>query len=80
MNRRAFLGGALGAASIAGCRAQSTAARAQNAASSRSPGPLVWPVVAKLQPGIRSFAGHTNTVPDIVRCNEGGVPASAIKQ
>src|SRR5215831_6072381 len=66
MKRRAFLGGALGAASIAGCRAQSTAARAQNAASSRFPGPLVWPVVAKLQPGIRSFAGHTDTVPDIV--------------
>ena len=66
MKRRAFLGGALGAASIAGCRAQSTAARAQNAASQRPPGPLVWPVVAKLQPGIRSFAGHTNTVPDIV--------------
>ena len=66
MKRRAFLGGALGAASIAGCRAQSTAARAQNAASSSPPGPLVWPVVAKLQPGIRSFAGHTNTVPDIV--------------
>src|SRR5215471_17359005 len=66
MKRRAFLGGALGAASIAGSRAQSTAARAQNAASSRPPGPLVWPIMAKLQPGIRSFAGHTNTVPDIV--------------
>jgi hypothetical protein len=26
----------------------------------------VWPVVTKLQPGIRSFAGHTDTVPDIV--------------
>lgn len=26
----------------------------------------MWPVVAKLQPGIRSFAGHTDTVPDIV--------------
>src|SRR5262249_24631203 len=28
--------------------------------------PLVWPVVTKLPPGIRSFAGHTDTVPDIV--------------
>ncbi len=28
--------------------------------------PLVWPVVMKLQPGIRSFAGHTDTVPDVV--------------
>ena len=26
----------------------------------------MWPVVTKLQPGIRSFAGHTDTVPDIV--------------
>jgi hypothetical protein len=30
------------------------------------PEPLVWPVVTKLQSGIRSFAGHTDTVPDIV--------------
>ena len=28
--------------------------------------PLVWPVVTKLQPGAPSFAGHTDTVPDIV--------------
>jgi hypothetical protein len=28
--------------------------------------PFVWPVVAKQQPGIRSFSGHTNTVPDVV--------------
>src|SRR5258708_27604205 len=28
--------------------------------------PLVWPVVTKLQPGVRSFAGHTDTVHDIV--------------
>jgi hypothetical protein len=64
MKRRAFLGGALGAASIAGCGTQST--RAQGAVSLKAPEPLVWPVVAKLQAGIRSFAGHTNTVPDIV--------------
>src|SRR5216683_238331 len=28
--------------------------------------PLVWPVVTKLQPGAPAFAGHTDTVPDIV--------------
>jgi hypothetical protein len=28
--------------------------------------PLVWPVVTKQQNGIHSFAGHTNTIPDIV--------------
>jgi hypothetical protein len=76
MKRRAFLGGALGAASIAGCGAQSTAARAQNAVSHGPLEPLVWPVVAKLQPGIRSFAGHTNTVPDIV--GRIGVPPSLV--
>jgi len=63
MKRRAFLGGAL---STASCGALSTAARAQNVASHTPLEPLVWPVVAKLQPGIRSFAGHTDTVPDIV--------------
>jgi len=31
-----------------------------------APGPLVWPIIARLKPDIRSFAGHTNTVPDIV--------------
>src|SRR5207248_2007049 len=41
------------------------------AAVEKAPGPpplepLVWPVVTKLPPGIRSFAGHTDTVPDIV--------------
>src|SRR5215831_10067431 len=66
MKRRAFLGATLSAASIASCGAQSTMARAQNPISQRPAEPLVWPVVAKLQPGIRSFPGHTNTVPDIV--------------
>jgi len=28
--------------------------------------PLVWPVVTKPQPGAPAFAGHTDTVPDIV--------------
>jgi hypothetical protein len=29
--------------------------------------PLVWPAVTRLQPGIRAFAGHTNTMLDVVR-------------
>jgi Bacterial extracellular solute-binding protein len=65
MKRRAFLGG-LSAVSIAGCGAQSATAVAQNAVSQTAPEPLVWPVVARLQPSIRAFAGHTDTVPDIV--------------
>jgi hypothetical protein len=28
--------------------------------------PLVWPVATKRQPDIPSFAGHTDTVPDVV--------------
>jgi hypothetical protein len=38
--------------------------------------PLVWPVVTKLQPGIRSFTGHTDTVLDIV--GRIGLPASLV--
>jgi len=38
----------------------------QNAVIPASSDPLIWPVVTKLPPGIRSFAGHTDTVPDIV--------------
>jgi len=65
MRRRAFLGGTLSAATLASAEAQSVPI-APNAVSPTSPGPLVWPVVRKLPPGIRSFAGHTDTVPDIV--------------
>ena len=66
MKRRAFLGGTLSAVTVATGEAQSATAIAQNAVSQTPPGPLVWPVVTRLQPGIRSFAGHTDTVPDIV--------------
>jgi extracellular solute-binding protein len=38
--------------------------------------PLVWPVVPKVPAGVRSFAGHTNTVPDIV--GRFGTPASLV--
>jgi hypothetical protein len=66
MKRRAFLGGTLGVVTAGRCRAQSTPAMAQNRAIQTPPVPLVWPVVTKPPPGIRSFAGHTDTVPDIV--------------
>jgi hypothetical protein len=62
MKRRAFLGGILSVVGIGSSAAESNSAITQSA----SPEPLVWPVVTKLQPGIRSFAGHTDTVPDIV--------------
>jgi hypothetical protein len=70
MRRRAFLGGTLSALTVGTCKAQPATAIAQNSE------PLVWPVVTKLQPDIRSFAGHTNTVPDIV--GRIGVPPSLV--
>jgi hypothetical protein len=66
MKRRAFLSGTLSAVTVASAESQSATAVAQNAVTLTPPGPLVWPVVTKPQPGIRSFAGHTDTVPDIV--------------
>jgi len=59
MKRRTFLGGALTATGVGSFGAQSATAQAVAE-------PLVWPVVTKLPPEIRSFAGHTDTVPDIV--------------
>src|SRR5262249_5421007 len=61
MKRRTFLGGTLTATGVGSFGAQSATAQAVTPAE-----PLVWPVVTKLPPDIRSFAGHTDTVPDIV--------------
>src|SRR5215469_1166378 len=66
MKRRTFLVGTLGAVSAASRSAQTATATAQIAVIQSPLEPLVWPVVAKLQPGIRSFDGHTDTVPDVV--------------
>lgn len=63
IKRRAFLGGALTAMSAGTLRTPSATAQAVIPAPAE---PLVWPVVTKLPPGIRSFAGHTDTVPDVV--------------
>jgi hypothetical protein len=66
MIRRAFLGGTLSVVTVGTCEAQSATAEAQNAAIQTPSEPLVWPVVRTTGPGIRLFAGHTDTVPDIV--------------
>jgi len=66
MKRRAFLGGTLSAVALDTCKAQSVTATPQNALVQPSPEPLVWPIVTKSQPGIRSFAGHTDTVLDVI--------------
>src|SRR5262249_44301672 len=63
MKRRTFLGGTLTAMSAGSLGAQSATAQAVIPAPAE---PLVWPVVTKLPPGIRSFAGRSDTVPDIV--------------
>jgi hypothetical protein len=66
MKRRALLGGTLSAVTLGTCRAQSPTAVAQIAVIQTPSEPLVWPIVTKPEPAIRSFAGHTDTVPDIV--------------
>ena len=64
MRRRAFLAGTLSTA-VVGTPNVPAAAAAQDTAGQLRPEPLVWPVV-KVQPDIRTFAGHADTVPDIV--------------
>jgi hypothetical protein len=73
IKRRAFLGGTLTAMSAGTLRAPSATAQAAIPAPAE---PLMWPVVTKLPPGIRSFAGHTDTVPDIV--GRIGTPAGLV--
>src|SRR5262249_44418121 len=63
MRRRAFLTASLSAIGLS----HTVAARAaEQRPASQSLEALVWPLVSGEQPGIRTFAGHTNTVLDIV--------------
>src|SRR6476661_8494504 len=66
MHRRALLGGTLSAVTFAPANAQSEPVMAKNPIDHASPEPLVWPALTKLPSGIRSFAGHTDTVLDVV--------------
>jgi hypothetical protein len=75
IKRRVFLSGALSTVALGGQQTE-TAGAAEQTSVQTSPGPLVWPVVTKLQPGIRSIDGHTDTVPDIV--GRIGTPASLV--
>ena len=65
-NRRVFLGSPLSGATLGTCEAQSAAVLAQNSVVQTAPEPLVWPIATKLQPGIRSFVGHADTVLDVI--------------
>ena len=66
MERRAFLGATLSAATFGASKAQSTTAIAQKTTVRALPEPLVWPVLTKLQAGVRSFVGHADTVLDVI--------------
>jgi len=72
--RRYFLHFAAGTVSLP---ITSPASIAQPIAAAQVPlEPLVWPVVPKVPSDVHSFAGHTNTVPDIV--GRFGAPASVV--
>ena len=67
MRRRALLGVTMGAVAVAVGNATSVAsATAESPIDHAPPEPLVWPALAKLPSGIRSFNGHTDTVLDVV--------------
>ena len=72
--RRTLLQLAAGAAALPATPAFATAP--QGATAQTPLEPLVWPVVTKVPPGARTFAGHSNTVPDIV--GRFGTPAGLV--
>jgi Bacterial extracellular solute-binding protein len=76
IRRRTFLGGTLSAASLGTCKAQSAAAASQNVVAPTRSEPLVWPILTKQQPGIPSFAGHADTVLDVI--GQIGAPPSLV--
>src|SRR5262245_30383693 len=63
VRRRLFLATALGALGLSRTGTVHSAGQRQ---SSQPLEPLVWPLVGDEQPGIRTFAGHANTVLDVV--------------
>jgi hypothetical protein len=66
MKRRTFLVGTLSTVTAESCNGQTATATAQITVIQPPPEPLIWPVVTQLQPGFRTFDGHTDTVPDVV--------------
>jgi hypothetical protein len=73
-DRRQFLHLETGAGALAAT--PQIAAAQQRTVEQTALEPLVWPVVAKVPPGAYAFAGHQNTVPDIV--GRFGTPASLV--
>ena len=66
MQRRVVLGATLGVVTLATGKAQSGTTMAQSPINHAPAEPLVWPPLARLPSGIRSFNGHTDTVLDVV--------------
>src|SRR5947208_2059884 len=64
IKRREFLGTALSASTMGSPRARAAGAAPSKALAPLEP--LVWPVVAKPPSGVPAFAGHTDTVLDVV--------------
>jgi hypothetical protein len=75
-HRRALLGGTLAALTLATGKAQSETAMEQSPINHAPAEPLVWPALAKLPSGIRSFNGHADTVLDVV--GQIGAPPSLV--
>src|SRR5262247_3966738 len=65
IKRRAFLGGTFSAITLASRKAKAESPSAPAATATTQLPPLVWPFV-KVTPGLPAFAGHADTVPDIV--------------
>jgi hypothetical protein len=72
--RRAFIQ-ASGALSVIPVAAQEVSAQQARSTETSLP-PLVWPVVTKVPADAQVFAGHTDTVPDVV--GRFGAPASLV--
>src|SRR5262245_51768067 len=72
--RRRFLHVAAGATTLPAT--QQIAKAQQTTPVQAALDPLVWPVVTRVPAEVRTFAGHSNTVPDIV--GRFGAPASLV--
>jgi hypothetical protein len=68
MKRRTFLGTTLSAsaAALGTCKAETATAIKQSATVQALPEPLIWPTVARVPAGVRSFTGHTDTELDVI--------------
>ena len=66
IQKRTLLGGTLGTVTLGVTRAQSLMTSPQSPVVRPASEPLAWPIVAKVQPDLRSFNGHTDTVLDVI--------------